>query len=268
MIGQVVHILKYGEGSSTRGLAARKTVVNVSDICEGDKVFISTPRTGVDRITPDAIQAYRVVSEITDRDQLCRLACHTGRERSTVRNVPILIKIQGGGTYISTRWEYDTDNKFRFFYGDGSHTNWDRYLHNTNYSIYTVETVESEIQMTNVQSPNKDKTFRSNKLGGMTDLTLFNEVVSLNSVLRAIEAGAITIDNAVALSAYTKADLESGLALLQNEVEFRANREALEELARVERELEELKSREEKQKEALAKKERLLARVGNLVAQE
>lgn len=162
----------------------------------------------------------------------------------------------------------------RALYGPNNETFWvDHDFHTRNFTpwlisrsvnqdipqIYDISTNNKGINM--IKSPNADKKVRGNTLAAYSDSTLLTTLVEINGINAAVEAGQITADDAVFVSSYTAKDLTDAPALLIAEIKFRTQRETLAEIARLEEEAEQLKSREERKAEVEKKLAALKSKV-------
>ena len=126
----------------------------------------------------------------------------------------------------------------------------------------TVATGAPYVNTSTVKSPNETKTFRGHNVATMNGDTLLGFLVSLRSYAALVADGVVTEAQVAKVSAFTAKELTEGEALLKSEIEFRFKKEALEEVARLKAEAEQLKSREERQREVNEKLAALEASLG------
>lgn len=115
--------------------------------------------------------------------------------------------------------------------------------------------------MSNVKSPNGTRTVNGSTIANLPDHQLIPTLVNLRGVLSLVEAGSVTAKTVTDLTSYNAKDLEDGEVVLLAEIKFRSEREILAEIARLEAEALELRSREERQASVQAELAKLKAAV-------
>lgn len=263
------YIVKYGivhPSRTVQNWVETKRALISSGTQDG-MLLLGTPRSKSYLVPKEDVLAFEVTEEISTKQELKEYS--TAFFNTDNHDVQQFVAIKERDVwYITNAWTYDSrDNSYRMSYGS-SYSGWFSHMRSdaTFYKVRQISSIETGVVMPTIKSPNADKTFASVKLSSYTDGQLFDTIVRLSNTLLTVERGDITKEQVVALSLYDEKDLTGGMELLKSEVDFRSKRADLEELARVEAELEALKSREEKQKEAQAKKAALEARLGSTAA--
>jgi hypothetical protein len=258
--GQIVAKLSGTFQTSTlRSLRDRKRAVRVSPSPVSDMVEVSTEKSKKHLVYAGNVSYYKIGDRIANNSELA-LYSESPRSRHVVVRKPLYI-VAGGIGYIVDSFEFDaSDNTYRVGYGD-TYTGWQNSFIGP--MLYALEEVNSnEVSTVNIQSPNKGKKFKGHDVTVLSDPTILDLMSALQGYLKLVESTTISREQLLKFSPYTEDDLDKGMELLKSELEFRMQREDLAEQARLEAELEALKSREEKQREAQAKLAEVKARLG------
>lgn len=266
---------------NVREHAAKGTLFTGQRLNVSGSITLSAPRYNDIEIPAELVSTVETYhSRGTDLQELRRLFNVTrndgrtsfgnGAYISSNRQLPVQIAVcvNGGYHFKATGFTIDSDDTVRGHYNEGSTTAWinNQELRNENH-IQILELVSTNItangvtHMPDLNSPNKDKSYRNLKIVNISDAELINQIVQLSNYKAVVETGVLTEDQVIRFGGITAKDYAGGLDLLKSELTFRENREALAELARLEAELESLKTREQKQKDAEAKKAELLAKI-------